>query len=87
MVDPRMGRGFYSTYHAGYRFMRFPLDHLFHTKNLFVGRMERSAYFGSDHFGMYYEIHYKTSLPEPKNPKLSEDEHLEVNELIDKTDE
>ncbi|MAZ73291.1 MAG: endonuclease [Flavobacteriaceae bacterium] len=59
MIDPRVGRGFFPTYHAGYRFMRFPLDHLFHTKDLFVKTMKRTTNFGSDHFGMYYEIHLK----------------------------
>ncbi|MCH2489239.1 MAG: endonuclease/exonuclease/phosphatase family protein [Flavobacteriales bacterium] len=83
MIDPRVGRGFYATYHAGYRFMRFPLDHLFHTKDLYVDVMERSQYFGSDHFGMYYEIHLKKKVQTPPNPKLNGDEKEAIEEFIE----
>lgn len=83
MVDPRVGRGFFCTYHADYFFLRFPLDHLFHTKDLYVGRMERSKNFGSDHFAMYYEIHHQTKKNADKKPKLNGDEEREVEETID----
>ncbi|WP_432411871.1 endonuclease/exonuclease/phosphatase family protein [Rasiella sp. SM2506] len=82
MIDPRIGRGFYSTYHANYLFMRFPLDHLFHTKDLFVKVMERTQNFGSDHFGMYYEIHLKKKAVTPPKTKLNSDEKEEIKELI-----
>src|SRR5690606_31103698 len=74
MVDPRVGRGFFSTYNAKYFFLRFPLDHLFHTRDLYVGKMLRSKNFGSDHFAMYYEIHHKRKVEPPKNPKLNGDD-------------
>lgn len=83
MIDPRVGRGFYATYNARYFFLRFPLDHLFHTKDLFVGRMERSRYFGSDHFAMYYEIHHIKDSSTPPNPTLDHEEKEEVEELIE----
>ncbi|MDN3724475.1 endonuclease/exonuclease/phosphatase family protein [Aequorivita sp. SDUM287046] len=83
MVDPRVGRGFFSTYNANYFFLRFPLDHLFHTKDLYVGKMVRSKNFGSDHFAMYYEIHHKKNKPTPKNPKMNGDDKDEVEELIE----
>ena len=83
MIDPRVGRGFFSTFHANFYFLRFPLDHLFHTKDLYVGKMIRSKNFGSDHFAMYYEIHHKKKAGTPKNPKLNGDEKDEIEELIE----
>ena len=84
MIDPRVGRGFFATYNANYFFLRFPLDHLFHTQDLYVGRMERSKNFGSDHFAMYYEIHHKKKVSTPDNPKMNGEEKEEVEELIEK---
>lgn len=86
MIDPRIGRGFFPTYHAGYWFMRFPLDHLFHTKDLFVKEMIRTKNFGSDHFGMYYEIHLKKKAKSTPNPPLNGDEKEEIEALIEKAD-
>ena len=83
MVDPRVGRGFFSTYNANYFFLRFPLDHLFHTKDLYVGKMQRSKYFGSDHYAMYYEIHHKQNTETPRNPKLNGDDKSEIEQLIE----
>jgi endonuclease/exonuclease/phosphatase (EEP) superfamily protein YafD len=82
MIDPRIGRGFFSTYSANFFFLRFPLDHLFHTPDLYVKKMVRSKNFGSDHFAMYYEIHHKKKVQTPKNPKLNGDDEEEVEELI-----
>lgn len=84
MIDPRIGRGFFPTYHAGYRFMRFPLDHLFHTKDLFIGKMIRTENFDSDHFGMYYEVFHKKKVQTPPNPKLNGDDKKEIEDLIQK---
>lgn len=83
MIDPRVGRGFFTTYNANYFFLRFPLDHLFHTEDLYVGKMVRSKHFGSDHFAMYYEIHHKKNVPTPNNPKMNGEEKEEVDDLIE----
>lgn len=49
-LDPRRGRGMFNTFHSRWFFMRWPLDHLFHTDHFRVVRMQRGEHFGSDHF-------------------------------------
>jgi endonuclease/exonuclease/phosphatase (EEP) superfamily protein YafD len=56
LLDPRMGRGLFNTFHASYPFMRFPLDHVFFSDNFFLVSLERLGKIGSDHFPMSIEI-------------------------------
>ena len=56
LLDPRIGRGFYSTFHADYPPMRWPLDHVFHSEHLAVVELRRLDYVGSDHFPILAEL-------------------------------
>ena len=56
LLDPRVGRGFYHTFHAKYPFMRFPLDHYFHSNHFRLIDFRRLGYFGSDHFPVYIKL-------------------------------
>nr|WP_247664849.1 endonuclease/exonuclease/phosphatase family protein [Pseudoalteromonas sp. MMG010] len=58
-LDPRKGRGFYNTFHANYFFMRWPLDHLFHSSGFSVASIKRLAKYGSDHFALLTELVYE----------------------------
>ncbi len=56
LLDPRVGRGLYSTFHADYPPLRWPLDHVFHSESLEVVELRRLDYVGSDHFPILAEL-------------------------------
>lgn len=58
LLDPRRGRGFYNTFHAGHWFMRFPLDHIFHSTHFTVSQVKRLPFVGSDHFPILIDLRY-----------------------------
>ena len=55
-IDPRIGRGFYPTFHAQHVLLRWPLDHIFYTPHFALMRMERLPDVGSDHFPLLAEL-------------------------------
>ncbi|MDX1541123.1 MAG: endonuclease/exonuclease/phosphatase family protein [Geminicoccaceae bacterium] len=73
LLDPRIGRGLYSTFHAKIPFGRWPLDHLFHDPVFTVVDLRRLPYVGSDHFPVLVELalepeaadHSRVPRPEP----------------------
>lgn len=57
LKDPRKGRGIYSTFHAHYFFMRWPLDHVFCSKHFKLGKLKKLPKIGSDHFPVLVKLH------------------------------
>jgi endonuclease/exonuclease/phosphatase (EEP) superfamily protein YafD len=56
LLDPRIGRGFFSTFHAKYRLFRWPLDHVFCSSHFYLRRLKRLPSIGSDHFPIFIEV-------------------------------
>lgn len=56
LSDVRVGRGFYNTFNATNPLMRWPLDHVFVTKEFRLRKIERLRNVGSDHFPLFVEL-------------------------------
>ncbi|MDB0281987.1 endonuclease [Acinetobacter seifertii] len=53
LLDPRVGRHFINTFHADYPLLRWSLDHIFHSTDFGLIKMQRLSHIGSDHFPVY----------------------------------
>ncbi|WP_179998716.1 endonuclease/exonuclease/phosphatase family protein [Acinetobacter sp. YH12239] len=53
LLDPRVGRHYVNTFHADYPLLRWSLDHVFHSTDFALVKMERLPHIGSDHFPVY----------------------------------
>ncbi len=83
LVDPRKGRGFFSTFHARLPGLRFPLDHVFHSDCFRVVSMRRLPYSGSDHFPIHIVLSYEPDAEaEQEAPDANGDDHEEAAETI-----
>ncbi|MCX2743218.1 endonuclease/exonuclease/phosphatase family protein [Mangrovivirga sp. M17] len=56
LLDVRIGRGFYNSFNAHNFLTRWPLDHVFVTKEFMLNKIERLPKTSSDHFGIYVEL-------------------------------
>ncbi|NVO85057.1 endonuclease/exonuclease/phosphatase family protein [Hymenobacter terrestris] len=56
LKNVRLGRGLFSTFNAHIWMTRWPLDHLFVTKQFRVAKLERLPGIGSDHFPLLAEV-------------------------------
>jgi endonuclease/exonuclease/phosphatase (EEP) superfamily protein YafD len=75
LLDPRVGRGLYSTFHADHRWMRYPLDHVFHSDTLTLVELRRLPHVGSDHFPILIEMalddHADQYAPQPDEEEVT----------------
>lgn len=86
LLDPRIGRGFFNTFHAQYPVFRWPLDHVFHSSDFLLLQLKRLEEMGSDHFPIFIKLVYQPN-EENGNGKTEEPEAEEeewAEEKIDK---
>lgn len=83
LLDPRIGRGLYNTFHAHYPLLRCPLDHIFISNHFKVKDIRRLDNKGSDHFPVYIEIvHDPIARLEQSEQEMENGDEDQVNEKI-----
>ena len=83
-VDPRVGRGMFSTFHAEHRLARYPLDHVFHTRHFTLKELRVLPYTGSDHFPIVVELAYTPARkPEVTCPTPTDRDLENAEEMVD----
>jgi endonuclease/exonuclease/phosphatase (EEP) superfamily protein YafD len=84
LLDPRIGRGFFNTFHAKYPLLRWSLDHIFHSSHFHLAEIKRLNKIGSDHFPIYIKLHCDDSaLKKQKQPKADSNDKRRASEKIE----
>jgi endonuclease/exonuclease/phosphatase (EEP) superfamily protein YafD len=77
LLDPRVGRGRFSTFHAEYPIFRWPLDHVFHSEDFTVNRLRLLEPVGSDHYPILVELVLEQDAPARQRELTPESDDLE----------
>lgn len=84
LVDPRVGRGLISTFDARSWILRFPIDQMYHSPNVFVQELKVLDDFGSDHLPLFcqFYIDEQNEVQHELIEHLEGDDMQEVNQMI-----
>lgn len=83
LLDPRVGRGLYSTFHAKIPILRWPLDHVFHSDHFKLVELKRLPEVGSDHFPIYIRLALTAEAPvEQQAPPREPEDEERVEETL-----
>lgn len=83
LLDPRRGRGFYNSFNAESWWMRFPLDHVFVSRDFRLVELRVLDYVGSDHFPVCITLEYDPSAQD-QNEQLdtTREDKEEAQEIL-----
>ncbi|WP_313088158.1 endonuclease/exonuclease/phosphatase family protein [Pseudomonas sp.] len=84
LLDPRVGRCMVNSFHAQHWFLRWPLDHLFHSHHFKLVRIQRLPEFGSDHFPVLVELQYDPAPEQQSLPGDADDQREAQHKLDEK---
>lgn len=85
LLDPRVGRHFINTFHVKYPFLRWALDHIFHSPCFTLVDIHRMPSIGSDHFPVLTTLQYEpevTAEQEENAPTATKTDNEEADEKI-----
>jgi endonuclease/exonuclease/phosphatase (EEP) superfamily protein YafD len=86
LLDPRIGRGLFTSFHAKYPIIRFPLDHVFHSNHFRLAELRRLPNIGSDHFPIFVALSYEeTAKYTQEEPVATHEDEREAVETIIET--
>ncbi len=80
--DPRVGRGFFNTFHADHWFARWPLDHVFLSPHFQINDIRRLEKMGSDHFPMLVSMRFTHDSSQTDPPSPSESEKALIDDTL-----
>lgn len=86
LLDPRIGRHFINTFHVKYPFLRWALDHIFHSACFTLVDISRMPSIGSDHFPVMTTLQYepKEASKQAQNAPTTDAEDIqETNHKIE----
>jgi endonuclease/exonuclease/phosphatase (EEP) superfamily protein YafD len=84
LLDPRIGRGLYATFNANWPLLKWPLDHLFASKEWTLGEFRRLKDIGSDHYPILVELcHRPQAAAIQKEPSTKPSDLQKAEEHIE----
>ncbi len=85
LKDPRIGRGLFSTYHARYPMLRYPIDQVFVSEGFATARLARVLIPGSDHLGIISDLALVRQTTDA--PDADAEDRNEAREIVDEGQE
>ncbi|MBR9859169.1 endonuclease/exonuclease/phosphatase family protein [bacterium] len=85
LLDPRVGRGLVSTFHAKYPLFRFPIDQMYHSKNIKINTFESLRNVGSDHLPLFctFEVFPQHENGIEAKSGIEREDVEEIHEIIE----
>ncbi len=94
LLDPRKGRGLYNTFDANNWLLRYPLDHVFHSEDFLLKKLELTPETGSDHFPVFIDLcltpiegRHENEKPPPADAEDQEEGSEKVKKAVERSDD
>jgi endonuclease/exonuclease/phosphatase (EEP) superfamily protein YafD len=85
LLEPRKGRGLYNSFDARRPWLRFPVDHVFHSADFELLELARLEAFGSDHFPILVRlVHHPPARASQEAPAPGPGDFAEADEKVAK---
>lgn len=84
LLDPRRGRGIFSTFPVQAPGLRWPLDHIFHTDEFKLVSLSILGDSGSDHFPLLVQLcHEPAAEAQQDSPPAQNGDHEKMQETVE----